>query len=132
MDKNQRKAKEAEVMAGVCYRPQKKKWVTQEDYKDVMRLCRKKIKRDKAQLELNLSTSVQDKNCVYECINKKTKENLSCMQSETVMRDEKKAEVLHTFFVLVFNSKTSYSLCTQSPEVVDRDGEQNKALIHNP
>lgn len=34
--------------------------VTWEDYKDVTRSCRKKIKRDKAQLELHLATTVKD------------------------------------------------------------------------
>ncbi|KAK4810447.1 LOW QUALITY PROTEIN: hypothetical protein QYF61_004227, partial [Mycteria americana] len=33
---------------------------TQEDYKDVVRLCREEIRRAKAQLELNLATAVKD------------------------------------------------------------------------
>lgn len=33
---------------------------TQEHYKDVMRLCREKIKRGKAQIELHLATVVKD------------------------------------------------------------------------
>jgi len=39
----------------------KKGQATQEDYKDVMRLFREKIRRDKAQLEINLATVVKDK-----------------------------------------------------------------------
>ena len=37
----------------------KKRQETQEDYKDVVRLCREKIRRAKAQLELNLATAVK-------------------------------------------------------------------------
>lgn len=36
----------------------KKKQETQEDYKDFMRLCWKKIRRAKAQLELSLATII--------------------------------------------------------------------------
>ena len=38
----------------------KKGQATQEDYKDVVRLCREKIRRAKAQLELNLATTIKD------------------------------------------------------------------------
>ncbi|KAK4817900.1 hypothetical protein QYF61_002284 [Mycteria americana] len=38
----------------------KKGQATQEDYKDVMRFCREKIRRAKAHLELNLPTAVKD------------------------------------------------------------------------
>lgn len=38
----------------------KKDQVTQENYKDVVRLCREKVKRAKAQLELNLATARYD------------------------------------------------------------------------
>ncbi|GAB0207710.1 hypothetical protein GRJ2_003236700 [Grus japonensis] len=38
----------------------KKGQATQEDYKDIVRLCREKIRRAKAQLELNLATAVKD------------------------------------------------------------------------
>jgi len=38
----------------------KKEQATQEDYKDVMRLCREKIRRSKTQLELNLACAVKD------------------------------------------------------------------------
>ena len=44
----------------------------QEDYKDVMSLRGEKIRRAKAQLELNLATAVKDnKKCFYKCINEK-------------------------------------------------------------
>jgi len=32
---------------------------TQEDYKDIVRLCREKVRRAKAQLELSLATAVK-------------------------------------------------------------------------
>jgi len=45
---------------------------TQEDYKDAVRLCREKIRRAKAQLELYLATAVKDnKKCFYKYISSK-------------------------------------------------------------
>ena len=38
----------------------KKGLATHEDYKSVMRLCMEKIRRAKAQLEINLATAVKD------------------------------------------------------------------------
>ena len=44
----------------------KKGQATQEDHKDVTRLCGEKIRRSKAQLELNLATAVKgNKKCSY-------------------------------------------------------------------
>jgi len=43
--------------------------------------------------------------------------------------NEEKAKVLNAFFASVFNSHTSYSQRIQSPELEDRDGEQNKPPI---
>ncbi|KAK4815667.1 hypothetical protein QYF61_005413 [Mycteria americana] len=57
----------------------KKGQATQEDYKDIMRLCREKIRRAKAQLERNLATAVKDnKKCFWKYVNSKrrAKENL--------------------------------------------------------
>ncbi|KAK4806350.1 hypothetical protein QYF61_017219 [Mycteria americana] len=108
---------------------------TQEDYKDVMRLCREKSRRAKAQLELNLATAIKDnKKCFYKYISNKrrAKENLHPLSDaggNVVTKDEEKAEVLNAFFASVFNSKTSCSQGTQPPELEDRDGEQNEAPI---
>ncbi|KAK4807886.1 LOW QUALITY PROTEIN: hypothetical protein QYF61_007792 [Mycteria americana] len=101
---------------------------TQEDYRDVLRLCRAKIRRAKAQLELNLATAVKDsKKCFYKYINNKrrAKENLHPLSDtggNKVTKDEGKAEVLNSFFASDFNRY-------QPPELEDRDGEQNEAPI---
>lgn len=57
----------------------KKAQTIQENYKGVVRLYRKKIKRTKAQLEFNLATVVKDNNnCFYRCISNRSraKENI--------------------------------------------------------
>ncbi|KAK4820464.1 hypothetical protein QYF61_027746, partial [Mycteria americana] len=106
-----------------------------EDYKDVVRLCREKIRRAKAQLELNLATALKDnKKCFYKYISNKrrAKENLHPLldvEGNIMTKDEEKAEVLKAFFVSAFNSKTSCSAGTQPPELEDRDREQNKPPI---
>ncbi|KAK4805322.1 hypothetical protein QYF61_018185 [Mycteria americana] len=113
----------------------KKGRASQEDYKDVVRLCRDKIRRAKVKLELNLASAVKDnKKCFYKYINNKrrAKENLHPLLDaggNIVTKDEEKAEVLNAFFSSFFNSKTSCSWGTQPPELEDRDGEQNEAPI---
>jgi len=91
----------------------KKGQATQEDYKDVMKLHREKIRRAKAQLDLNLATAEKDnKKCSYKYLNNKwrAKENLHPLLDvggNIATKDEEKAEVLNAIFVSVFNSKTS-------------------------
>ena len=95
----------------------KKGQATQEDYKDVVRLCREKVRRAKAQLVLNLATAVKNnKKGFYKYISNKrrAKENLHPLLDvgrDIVTKDEEEAEVL---------SK-------QLPALEDRDGEQNEA-----
>ncbi|KAK4823476.1 hypothetical protein QYF61_002523 [Mycteria americana] len=113
----------------------KKQQATQEDYKNVMRLHREKIRRAKAQLELNLATAIKDnKICFYKYISNKrrAKENLHPLldaRGNIVTKDEEKTEVLNAAFASVFNSKTSCSPGTHPPELEDRDREQNEVPI---
>ncbi|KAK4812452.1 hypothetical protein QYF61_024853 [Mycteria americana] len=113
----------------------KKGQASQEDYKGVAWLCREKIRRAKAELELNLATAVKDnKKYFFKYISSKrrAKENLQPQVDgggNTVTKDEEKAEVLSAFFASVFNSRANCSVGTQPLELEDRDGDQSGAPI---
>ena len=95
------------------------------------------IRKAKAQLELSFATKAKvNSKCFYKHINSKRKarENLHPLldaEGYLVTKGRDKAEVLNALFASVFNNKTCYSLGTQPPALVDRDGEQNKPfMIH--
>ena len=63
----------------------KKVWATWKEYKEVVKMCREKIRRVKAQLEFNLAAGVKrNKKLFYKYINSKrrTKENLHSLLDE--------------------------------------------------
>ncbi|KAK4831532.1 LOW QUALITY PROTEIN: hypothetical protein QYF61_018134, partial [Mycteria americana] len=106
---------------------------TQENFKDVVRLCRDKIRRAKAQLELHLATATI-KNVSVNTLTKKGGlrriSTLYWMQGGNIVtKDEEKAEVLNAILASVFNSKSSCSWGTQPPQLEDREGEQKEAPI---
>ena len=92
----------------------KKGRATQKEYKEVVKMCREKIRKAKAQLELNLATGVKgNKKLFYKYISSKrrTRENLHSLLDETgnmTTEDKEKADVLNAFFTSVFKSQTSY------------------------
>lgn len=68
------------------YLPWKKGQATQEEYEEVARICKEKIIKAKAQLEIDLATTVKDnKKLFYKYTNSKrrTKENLHTSPSFT-------------------------------------------------
>ena len=89
---------------------------TYDDYRYVAKLCRKKIRKAKAQLELSSDSKVKDNNeYFYKYINSKrrARENLHPLldaEGNMVTKDQEKAEVLNAFVASVANSKTCYSL----------------------
>ncbi|KAK4810025.1 LOW QUALITY PROTEIN: hypothetical protein QYF61_005088 [Mycteria americana] len=96
---------------------------------------REKIRRAKAELELNLAAAVKDNKkyfLKYISGKRRARENLQPLVDgggNTVTKDEEKAEVLNAAFASVFNSRVNCSLGTQPPASEDRDGDQTGAPI---
>ncbi|KAK4818819.1 hypothetical protein QYF61_019856 [Mycteria americana] len=95
----------------------KKGQATQEEYRDLVKSCREKIRNAKAQLELNLATVVRENTkCFYKYTNNKKSQGespsfIGCGGGNIATKDEEKAEGI------------------QPPELEDRDGEQNEPPI---
>ena len=91
---------------------------TYDDYRYVANMCRDKIRKAKAQLELSLATKVKGNNkyfCKYINSKRRARDNLHPFldaEGNLVTKDQDKAEVLNAAFASIFNSKTCYSLGT--------------------
>ena len=110
----------------------KKGWATQKEYKEVVKMCREKIRKAKAQLELNLAAGVKgNKKLFYKYINSKrrTRENLHSLLDEAgnvTTEDKEKADILNAFFTSVFKSQTSYRQVSPLSDLAVLAGEQTK------
>uniref|UniRef100_A0A8C3LJD3 Reverse transcriptase domain-containing protein n=1 Tax=Chrysolophus pictus TaxID=9089 RepID=A0A8C3LJD3_CHRPC len=110
----------------------KKGRATQKEYREVVKMCREKIRKAKAQLELNLAAGIKrNKKPFYKYINgkRRTKENLHSLLDEAgnvISEDKEKAEVLNAVFTSVFKGQTSYPQGTPLFDLVDSAGEQTK------
>ncbi|PKU42713.1 rna-directed dna polymerase from mobile element jockey-like [Limosa lapponica baueri] len=105
-----------------------------QEYRDLVRLYREKIRKAKAQLELSLAINIRDnKKSFYKYVNnKRVRENLHPLldaRGNIATKDEEKAEILNAFFASIFNSRTSYPQGIQPPGLEDKDGEQNNTPI---
>lgn len=101
-------------------------------YKDVERLCREKIRRAKAQCELNLPTAVKDNKkcfCKYTGNKRRAKENPhpSVDAGEKQMDKGSGKDWGTSLNYSLTENKTTCCLGSQSPEMEDR--EQNEASI---
>ncbi|GAB0204443.1 mitochondrial enolase superfamily member 1 [Grus japonensis] len=101
--------------------------VALEEYRNIVRTSREKVRKAKAQMELNLARDVKDnKKGFYKYIDneKKTREKVSLLLNETgdlVMQDMEKSEVLNVVFALAFTSKTGLQE-SQAPETRGKSG----------
>ena len=95
-------------MAGTQEQKEKKRGQgTYDDYKYTVKLCREKIRKAKAPIELSLATKVKDNNkyfYIYINCKRKARENLHPFldtEGNMVTKDQDKAELLNTSVRLV-------------------------------
>ncbi|MFV1168848.1 hypothetical protein QMK97_29500, partial [Klebsiella pneumoniae] len=78
--------------------------VTWEEYRDAVRTCRRRIRKAKAQVELNLARDVKNNmKAFYRYIGQKRQAEMGIpslvnLKGELASTDEEKAEVLNEFF----------------------------------
>ena len=117
------------------YRLWKEGQATQNEYKEVVRMCRGEIRKAKAHLEFNLAAGVKrNKKLFYKYINstRRTKENIHSLLDEAgnvTTEDKEKAEVLNAFFTSVFKSQTSYPQDTPLSDLVISAGEHTNSPV---
>ena len=110
----------------------KKGRATQKEYKEVVKICREKIRQAKARLELNLAARVKgNEKLFYKYFNSKrrTRENLHSLLDEAgnvTTEDKEKADVLNAFFTSIFKSQTSYPQVSPLSDLAVLAGEQTK------
>ena len=97
-----------------------------------LRCYGEKIRKAKAQLELNLAAGIKgNKKLFYKYINSKrrTRENLCSLLDEAgnvTTEDKEKADILNAFFTSVFTSQTSYPQVSLLSDLAALAGEQTK------
>ena len=110
----------------------KKGWATRKEFKEVVKMCREKIRKAKAQLELNLAAGVKgNKKLSYKYINSKrrTRENLHSLLNEArnvTTEDKEKADILNAFFTSVLKRQTGYPQVSPLSDLAALAGEQTK------
>ncbi|KFW02563.1 hypothetical protein N327_13593, partial [Fulmarus glacialis] len=95
------------------HRQWKQGQVSWEEYRDAVQLCRDRVRKAKAWLELNLARNAKNnEKGFYRYVSQKrsVKESVSHLMNKTgklVTRDEEKAEALNNFFASAFTGNLS-------------------------
>ena len=109
-----------------AYKLWKQGRVTWEEYRDAVRACRRRMRKAKAQVELNLVRDVKNNKTFYRYTGQKRQAktgapSLVNLKGELASTDKEKAEVLNEFFASVFTGGQDSSLshvpepCTSKP-----------------